>query len=792
MEQQPKIPTLKDAQKPQVKIKGMGAGLTLFDRLKQFKKKDLAFILAGLGTLFMAPLAEHFMMAPEGGASDMSSGFRGPGAGGSGGGGLFGGGSSPYENGNNSIAQGGAIGGGGDIITPLNVRDPSALVMGPGAAQQPNAGAATPPTPPPTAPARSETDYKDALAGAASRAASAAVKRAPLPMPKVGLSGSQLRGLGAAGGGSSSGSGGLGPIGGGAGGTAGTGGGGLNLVRSGPNFRGAAGARGSNNPSGLDGTKKAGANAGDQFSRSGSALAGLNAAASEAIPTGGSGFNGGGQGGAGANDKAGSGTGPGGSKSVGESLAFLEAKQRQEENLKLEFEKKKLKDNELLMYGIRNDIVKASATKIAELATTKLACKFLSLGCPGSDDPYTCTNGMTQTESQLKAASCSGAGKPGEAAGITAGCFEKTPTGYSRKASEGSPAVTCTATGKAADKTTNPETDVAPRTAPAGASLSQVAAITGLKDTCAKIKEKHGGAKVDIDTYFSDTVTPIAINADSARIALEGGAPDCGGTAPADAGGANAADLIKQAQAKLSKAKDPKDSKSEATGTLQQMAALVPGDNDEKVKELGAVFDSVVKTELTNAKKIIGIAEGLAKKEFALPTPKENNNATVQGSAMKLATNVKTAREAVLAEAASLRESVKSLETIIEKAKTEISDENGKGSLTDTIALNKGTKKFDAEPPAVSGVKDIVNNSGIRPEQDKALKAIQDTDKTLPLPEKSAKDYAEKEKAFKEKKAEVATAIENLQTKQADLINGTATLVDSIAVNTLKKVEAPK
>ena len=108
----------------------MGAGLTLFDRLKQFKKKDLAFILAGLGTLFMAPLAEHFMMAPES-ASDMAPGFRGSGSGSN----LFGSGSSPYESGNNNIASGGAIGGGGDIITPLNVRDPSALVMGPGPAQ---------------------------------------------------------------------------------------------------------------------------------------------------------------------------------------------------------------------------------------------------------------------------------------------------------------------------------------------------------------------------------------------------------------------------------------------------------------------------------------------------------------------------------------------------------------------------------------------------------------------------------------------------------------------------------
>src|SRR5262245_4669843 len=65
----PSIPTLKDTLKPQVKIKGLQAGLSLVERLKAFKKKDLAFILAGLGVLFMAPLAEHFLMAPEGAES---------------------------------------------------------------------------------------------------------------------------------------------------------------------------------------------------------------------------------------------------------------------------------------------------------------------------------------------------------------------------------------------------------------------------------------------------------------------------------------------------------------------------------------------------------------------------------------------------------------------------------------------------------------------------------------------------------------------------------------------------
>jgi len=473
--EQPKIPTLKDAQKPQVKIKGLGAGLTLFDRLKQFKKKDLAFILAGLGTLFMAPLAEHFMMAPENGDHTMQKGWGG--GSGSGGGNFFGNGSSPYENGNNSIAQGGAIGGAGDIITPLNVRDPSSLVMGPGGMQQPPAGSAAPAAPPPTAPSRSETDYKDALAGAASRAASAAVKKAPLPIPKIAVGGSGLRGLVVAGGGSSA-SGGMAPLNSGNLGQAGTGGGGLNLVRSNPNFRGAAGPRG-NGPQGLDGTKRAGQNAGDAFSRTGSALNGLNAAAAEQIPTGGKGFDGGGQGGAGANDKAPGGGGAAGSKSVGESLAFLEAKQRQEENLKLEFEKRKLKDPELLMYGIRNEVLKAGALKLGEGLTKKAMCTLLGEGCPGADDEFDC-GGTTVNKSQMTM--CAGAGKEG-ATPVDTGCWTVRGSVAVFKPLSGGAPMVCNATGKAGGGTPNPNAEGGVTGFP-GVNQGQVAAIAGLAQIC--------------------------------------------------------------------------------------------------------------------------------------------------------------------------------------------------------------------------------------------------------------------------------------------------------------------
>ncbi len=536
MDQQPKIPTLKDASKPQVKIKGLGAGLTLFERLKQFKKKDLAFILAGLGTLFMAPLAEHFMMAPEGGDAALQQGWGG-GAGAGRGNNLFGGGSSPYESGNNSIASGGAIGGSSDIITPLNARDPSALVMGPGAAQQPPAGSAAPATPPPGA-GRSETDYKDALAGAAGRAASAAVKRSPLPVPKVALGGSGLRGLGAAGGGSSASSS-LAPINSGNLGQAGTGGGGLNLVRSAPNFRSAVGPRGPNNPEGLDGTKKAAANAGDAFSRSGSALGGLNAAANEQIPTGGSGFGGGGQGGAGANDKAPGGSGPGGNKSVGESLAFLAMKQRQEEALKLEFEKKKLKDKDLLLYAIRNDVLKAMAGEIGSKALTPALLALMNPKTYGIGDTsipgFFCADGAFYPDSSTSF--CLADGKYlGQPTGKDGACMARTPT------------ITCTPgskTGAAEDKAKS-KTETAPSSA--GNVMAGLApepgasAAAGLKQFCtdleSEIKEQRSAlgssrgantsaqSKINAATAMKEEVAKMI----SARDALYGVSTDnsCG------------------------------------------------------------------------------------------------------------------------------------------------------------------------------------------------------------------------------------------------------------------------
>ncbi|MEK7384171.1 MAG: hypothetical protein AAB262_12910 [Elusimicrobiota bacterium] len=346
MDQQPKIPTLKESQKPQVKVRGIGSGLTLAERLKQFKKKDLAFILAGLGVLFMAPLAEHFMMAPESADGSLQAGW---GRGGSGAG-VFGAGGSPYDR-TDGLAPGSPTGGGSDVITPLNVRDPSALVMGPAGTQQPPTNSALPPVSAPSA--RSDSDLKDALAASA-RGIGAAAKKAPLPIPKVALGGSGLRGLSVAGGGSSA-SAGLGPISAGNVPNRAAGGDSTGNARSTKGFSGVARGQTSGG-GGIDALKSAAGRQGDNLNRGSGAASDLNAAANTAIPSGGSGYGGGP--GAGKDDKGMGGNQDKGNKTVGESLAFLNMKARMEKDLELEYKKREINDFELLWGQMRNEGLK--------------------------------------------------------------------------------------------------------------------------------------------------------------------------------------------------------------------------------------------------------------------------------------------------------------------------------------------------------------------------------------------------------------------------------------------------
>ncbi|MCM2303990.1 MAG: hypothetical protein NDJ72_04760 [Elusimicrobia bacterium] len=710
MDQQPKIPTLKDAQKPQVKIKGMGAGLTLFDRLKQFKKKDLAFILAGLGTLFMAPLAEHFMMAPENGDASLQQGWGKGGTGSN----LFGSGSSPYESGNNNIASGGAIGGGGDIITPLNVRDPSALVMGPGSAQQPPAGSAAPAAPPPAAPASSETDYRDALKGAASRAASAAVKKAPLPVPKIAVGGSGLRGLGAAGGGTSA-SASLGPINSGNLGQAGTGGGGLGMVRTAPGFRGVAGARSPTGGTGLDNTKRAGANAGDAFNRAGSAAAGLNAAASEAIPTAGQGYGGGGAGGSGANDKPGSGTGPGGSKSVGESLAFIAAKERMMENMKLEFEKRKLKDPELLLYGIRNDILKASAAKIGEGLTSWGMCKGLSMGCPPPDDDLVC-DGFSGKASQLTM--CEASKDPKVQPSL---CWAPLGSGgYEERSADGkATGRRCNPSGKGKDGAGNPSSE--------GNGMSELNGAIG--SVCEKIRGTSGGKDSGYDSYYP-TMHTAAKNTEIARNTLMSGGNTRCATEPVK--GDTASKMLSDAKAKLLTAaaaagadgKTP--AATDAIGLIK--AGSTKSDDADAKAAAKALVDAaaLIKSaegRITEAETTLGtpltapVKSGPDVDTFKRVTEQFEKVQTAQTQAKDVITSLRTA-------ASNLTVGIASIEPLVKGAEKPV------GALPDQNSLNKASedlvKEAGVDPPAKSVVKMPEVKGDVVKEQTPALKSLTD------------------------------------------------------------------
>ncbi|NNN05415.1 MAG: hypothetical protein HKL90_05905 [Elusimicrobia bacterium] len=398
---QPKIPTLKDSQKPQVKVRGLGAGITFLDRMKQFNKKDLAFILAGLGTLFMAPLAEHFMMSPDNGDASLSPGF---GSGKGAGPGIFG------AEDRTSDGSGTAVGspvGGSDVITPLNVRDPSSLIMGPGSSSQPPTNSSASVAPPVSGSGRSDQDVRDALAGAASHAASAAVKKSLLPVPKISLSGSSLRGLGVASGTSSATAGpgvstqglGLGSHGNVANNMAGVKGGG-NIASVGP--------RGQTTGADAQTALKAAADkAGGMFDRAaGSAQGNLNAAANESIPGGGGQSAGGGSGpgGGGPADKPGNGGGPKDSKSGGESLAYEMMKQNLQKQLELYWKEQEAGDRTLEMYKLENTAMESIAGTFASTIGTGLG------NVVGCSIPMFSKYNMTCIGAGMNNLTCAGAG----------------------------------------------------------------------------------------------------------------------------------------------------------------------------------------------------------------------------------------------------------------------------------------------------------------------------------------------------------------------------------------------
>lgn len=369
--EQPPIPPMKDPKKTDLKIRGLASGLTFKERLRQFKKKDLAFILAGVAVLFLAPLAEHFLMAPESGAGgDWVK---------SGGTNLFS--ASPYETG--GLSPGSPAGGGGDLITPLNARDPSALVMGPGAAQQPPAGSGAPQTTAPT-----DQALKDALAASAAGGVGEGIKKGPLAVPQIKLTNTNLRGLGVVTGGYNAAANSP-PTSAGLVTSRPSLGGGLANVRPLPGYRGAAGPRGQTSGGGGEALKKAADAASGAFGRAGSAGAALEAAASEAIPAGGTAF-GGGRPGPGS-DKPFGGAGPHKpEKSIGESLAFIQAKRRLEKELDLEFKKREESDFALQGAKLRNKALETMSGKLAEAVIAPLDLKGLTKAASTGPWGYNC------------------------------------------------------------------------------------------------------------------------------------------------------------------------------------------------------------------------------------------------------------------------------------------------------------------------------------------------------------------------------------------------------------------
>ncbi len=294
--------------------------LSFIDRLRQFRRKDLAFILAGLGILFMAPLADFLFT----GSGNEEAGSFGTGWGMRNALGGLGGAGGPFDYGVNGMAPGGAVGANGEVITPLDARDPASLILG-----LPGMGGETPKAPE-ASPAAPQKTWKDSFAGAAAGAAKAAVRAAGFSIPHLPLGASGLRALGFGGGAHAAG-------GAAAGGAAGVGAWGvpthaagndsLSKVLSSPGYKGAAARNFTSGGQGFDKMKAAAGKAANNFNNLGRAANNLQKAAATPI-VGAGGAN---TGGAGAGGKGG-GMGNEGSigktsKSIGQSLAFMAAKQ---------------------------------------------------------------------------------------------------------------------------------------------------------------------------------------------------------------------------------------------------------------------------------------------------------------------------------------------------------------------------------------------------------------------------------------------------------------------------------
>ncbi len=373
------VPTLRDTtqtlKNPAFKIRDLSAR-TLVERFKQFRKKDLAFILAGLGVLFAAPLAEHYLMSPSHAPSDVFKegwGFR-PGVGG------LGSGSSPFDTGETGFSPGSQVGESGDIITPANFRDPSSLILGPEAEAQAPATTSGESAP---AASSSGANWKNALAEAGSGAGKAAMNRAGLPMPAMVLSKNMLSGLAGLGGGGSHASYSLPQISGKNVPNRPNVSNSLGAVKPNSNFQGVARSLTGNGTGSPEALKTAGANAASQFANP-TAASGLSNAAAVQMPT----ANPGSAGGGGADKNTGQDSTKG-SKTLGESLAFMAAKQNQQNAIDLQWT---LAEKKAMMWpNIKEKMMTDMITKPIDAIADAVGSGMANLIGGPSGDKYCCS-----------------------------------------------------------------------------------------------------------------------------------------------------------------------------------------------------------------------------------------------------------------------------------------------------------------------------------------------------------------------------------------------------------------
>ncbi|HVE13551.1 MAG TPA: hypothetical protein VNI01_09175 [Elusimicrobiota bacterium] len=180
-----------------LKKEGLSDADALFRRLRELKPHELAFAVAGLAVLCMAPMLDYLLSSPEEQAAGVGAGFNASGP-------AFS--DAPAEIGVGLMAKGGVMEKDGMTITPFDGMDPLSLVRvregdkdtSDGKVQ----GKSTEEKPAPE-PEKPSGSWKDAI-DAAKTGVRQAASHGPLPRPSAKLEGT-LRGLAALQGGGSSG-----------------------------------------------------------------------------------------------------------------------------------------------------------------------------------------------------------------------------------------------------------------------------------------------------------------------------------------------------------------------------------------------------------------------------------------------------------------------------------------------------------------------------------------------------------------------------------------------------------